>query len=184
MNKILVVTGHPYWPQSRANRIILDEITRIAAEKGNDYELSLSYTNITELYPDGRIDVPAEQQKLLAANVVVFPFPVMWFAAPSPVHRYMEEVLTYGFAYGPEGTNLRNKAMLASVTAGGDEASYQPGGKCPVTMDQIMASTAAVASYCLMKWGGYLCSYSAADRSEAELRDHARRLIDTIRGLG
>ena len=167
MNKILVVTGHPYWPQSRANRIILDEITRIAAEKGNDYELSLSYTNITELYPDGRIDVPAEQQKLLAANVVVFQFPVMWFAAPSPVHRYMEEVLTYGFAYGPEGTNLRNKAMLG-----------------PVTMDQIMASTAAVASYCLMKWGGYLCSYSAADRSEAELRDHARRLIDTIRGLG
>lgn len=183
MNKVLVVVGHPCWDKSKANRAIVDEIVRIGKEKGeNDSEYSVEVSNITELYPDGNIDVAAEQKKLLHANVVVFDFPIMWFAAPSPIHRYMEDVLAYGWAYGPEGTVLRNKSMVASVTAGGTEEFFS-GSKSVITMDGIIAPLAAVANFCLMHWEGYVCTYDADNRNEEVYKNHARRVMEIVRGL-
>ena len=57
MKKILVIVGHPYWKDSVANRAIIDEFKRI----NPDAEIS----NISELYPDGNIDVTAEQKSCL-----------------------------------------------------------------------------------------------------------------------
>ena len=69
MKKILVIVGHPYWKDSVANRAIIEEFKRI----NPDAEIS----NITELYPDGNIDVAAEQKKLLDADTIVLQFPIM-----------------------------------------------------------------------------------------------------------
>ena len=79
MKKILVIVGHPYWKDSVANRAIIDEFKRI----NPDAEIS----NISELYPDGNIDVTAEQKKLLDADTIILQFPIMWYSCPSVMHK-------------------------------------------------------------------------------------------------
>lgn len=52
MKKTILIIGHPYWKDSVANRAIIEEFMRI----NSDAEIS----NISELYPDGNIDVEEE----------------------------------------------------------------------------------------------------------------------------
>ena len=56
--------------------------------------------NIYELYPDGKIDVKAEQEKLLKADTIIFQFPMFWFKSPYLLSKWTEDVFAHGFAYG------------------------------------------------------------------------------------
>ncbi len=75
MSKILVVSGHTDLKNSFANKIILDELKRLLPEAKFDI--------LSELYADYRIDVAAEQEKLINADIVVFQFPFFWYSVPS-----------------------------------------------------------------------------------------------------
>ncbi len=82
-------------------------------------------------------DVLAEQQKLLAADAVIFQFPLWWYSMPAILKGWIERVYAFGFAYGyKNGTNqfrfgegiLKGKRALVSVYAGGPQADYSPRG--------------------------------------------------------
>lgn len=64
---ILIVSGHPDLKKSFANKIILDEIQKQLPQA----KVSL----LDQLYPDYKIDVAAEQQKLIEADIIVLQFP-------------------------------------------------------------------------------------------------------------
>ncbi len=182
MEKTIVIVGHPYWKDSVANRAIIDELTRINP--------GAEITNITELYPDGNIDVEAEQKKLLDADIIVLQFPIMWYSCPSVMHKWMEEVLTYGFAYGNGGDKLKGKRLVASFTAGGSADMYSRYGVQKMTIDDLMTPIAGIANHCQMKWSGYVFSGSmivAGNTDEEELanfrgraKTHAERLNKLI----
>lgn len=150
MKKILIIVGHPYWKDSVANKAIIEEFSRI----NPDAEIS----NITELYPDGTIDVAAEQKKLLDADTIILQFPIMWYSCPSVMHKWMEEVLTYGFAYGRGGDKLKDKRLIASFTAGGSADMYSRYGVQKMTIDDLMLPLAGIPNHCQMVWGGYVFS--------------------------
>jgi NAD(P)H dehydrogenase (quinone) len=75
-------------------------------------------------------DVAAEQAKLLAADAVIFQFPLWWFGPPAMLKGWFDRVFSNGFAYGitapgarystryGEGRLAGRRAML-SVTTGG-----------------------------------------------------------------
>lgn len=63
MKNVLVVSGHPDVKNSFANKIILEEFTKISPD-AKTYELG-------KLYPDFKIDVKAEQERLMKADVIV-----------------------------------------------------------------------------------------------------------------
>ena len=68
MKNVLIVSGHTDLNDSVANKIVLDALRRDCP----DAEFSV----LSELYPDFRIDVEAEQEKLRRADVVVWQFPL------------------------------------------------------------------------------------------------------------
>ncbi|UGQ46808.1 NAD(P)H-dependent oxidoreductase [Massilia endophytica] len=85
-------------------------------------------------------DIAAEQAKLLAADVVLFQFPLWWFSMPAIMKGWFERVYAYGLAYGVgehsdrhwgdrygEGSFAGKRAMLI-VTTGGWESHYGPRG--------------------------------------------------------
>lgn len=182
MSKTIVIVGHPYWKDSVANRAIIDEFVRI----NPDAEIS----NITELYPNGNIDVETEQKKLLAADTIVLQFPIMWYSCPSVMHRWMEEVLAYGFAYGHGGDKLKGKRLIASFTAGGTADMYSRYGVQKMTIDDLMPPFAGIPNHCQMEWGGYVFSGGmmiAGNTDEEQLatfrgraKSHAERLTRLI----
>ena len=73
MKNILVISGHTNLEASVANKKILE----VLAERLPDAEI----VKLDRLYPDFRIDVAAEQARLLKADVIVLQFPVFWYSA-------------------------------------------------------------------------------------------------------
>lgn len=63
MSKTIMIVGHPYWNDSLANKAIVEEFLRLNPDA--------TVSNIAELYPDGKIDIKAEQEKLLGVDNIV-----------------------------------------------------------------------------------------------------------------
>lgn len=173
-----MIVGHPYWPQSVANKAIVEEFAALRP----DAEIR----NLYELYPDNKIDVEAEQKALAKADVIILQFPIMWYSCPSNLHRWMEEVLAYGFAYGPGGEALKGKKYMVSFTSAGTPDKYSVYGAQGCTIDQLVVPFQALAPLCGLDFGSYTYSggmlvYPGAPDSVAQLvkdcaKAHAQRL--------
>ena len=68
MSKVLLVVAHPDLKDSFANKIIVEKLKTLCPE--------IEIDNIYEKYPDGKIDVKAEQEKLLKADTIITAFPM------------------------------------------------------------------------------------------------------------
>jgi NAD(P)H dehydrogenase (quinone) len=77
-------------------------------------------------------DIAEEQRKVLAANLVVFQFPMWWFGMPSILKGWVDRIFARGFAYLPgrkydTGMLAGRRAML-SITTGTSRDTYREDG--------------------------------------------------------
>lgn len=112
---VLVINGHPNLERSFANA----EILKLLAQR-------TEWKTIHTANFAG--DIKTEQQHLLAAELVVVQFPLYWSTFPSVMKEWIDQVFTYGFAFGPEGSQLKGKKVLFSITAGATAESYSESG--------------------------------------------------------
>jgi NAD(P)H dehydrogenase (quinone) len=63
-------------------------------------------------------DVLAEQEKINAAEAIVFIYPVFWTEAPAKLVGWFDRVWTFGFAYGENRTMKQLEKALLLVSAG------------------------------------------------------------------
>ena len=128
--KILIISGHPNLNESEANRQILDKLKKALP--------NANFLKLDETYPDYNIDVPTEQQRLLAHDTIIFQFPIFWYNTPSLLKRYIDDLFFHGFAIGSKGGKLKGKKLLLSVTTAGEETIYQPEGYTKRTIDEFL----------------------------------------------
>ncbi len=78
-------------------------------------------------------DVARELERLRAADLVVFQFPMWWHAQPGMLKGWLDRVLTYGGLFtGSERYDrgmLRGRRALLSVTAGAPESTFLHDGR-------------------------------------------------------
>lgn len=182
MKKTLVISGHPDYKHSLANRAILDEFHRLVP--------SAEIVYLDALYPDFKIDVPTEQRRLVEADTVVFEFPFWWYSAPSLMQRYFELVLAHGFAYGSTGKALHGKRLVISMTAGGQASAYTKEGYQHYTMEDFIPQFRALANLCGFEWKEPVISFGmmlldptdkeASERFYSEAQNHARLLAEAV----
>ncbi len=96
LNQILILFAHPALEKSRVNRQLIRSI------HGLD---GVTIHDLYETYPDFNIQVKAEQDLLLAHDIIVFHHPFYWYSSPALLKEWQDLVLEYGFAYG-EGERL------------------------------------------------------------------------------
>lgn len=147
MSKVLLVLSHPNFKDSFANKIVVDKLKTLIP----DMEIS----HIDALYPDGKIDVKAEQEKLLKADTIIFQFPMFWFKSPYLLSKWVEDVFTHGFAYGSSGNKLEGKKLIVSITMGGDENEFK--GK--FDLERLVGPFECTALFVKMKFGGYAYTF-------------------------
>ncbi len=128
--KTLVLTAHPDLSKSRINRAWFDALSEAADVTTRD----LTAIGGGEM----RFDIEAEQALLLAHDRIVFQFPFYWYSAPPVMKAWMDQVLNYGFAYGPGGDQLKGREFLILVSTGGPEHSYHAGGYNNFTMAEFL----------------------------------------------
>lgn len=96
---------------------------------------NLNYTKEAWLaWKEGRLssDILREMEKLEAADLVIFQFPLQWFGLPAILKGWFDRILTEGFAYSysamyNQGPFQKKKAVL-SFTTGGMGSMYTPAG--------------------------------------------------------
>lgn len=164
MKNILVVSGHTNINNSLVNKTILKELS--------DKFENLEITKLDLLYPDYKIDVKAEQDKLVKADVILLQYPVFWYGMPSIMQKWIEDVFVYGFAYGSTGGALKDKRLVVSMTFGGSKESYSKDS--PISEEDIFLVAKGLCSACGMKFSGY---ESLFGMSYAHLDENSRKEI-------
>src|SRR3954469_10980221 len=123
--EVLVIVAHPQLEQSRANRRLM-QAARAAATVQDGALPRIAVRDLYALYPDYLIDTAAEQAALAAARLVVWQHPIHWYHMPPMLKLWLDEVLAFGWAYGPGGEAVRGKDLWLAATTGGPEESYRP----------------------------------------------------------
>ena len=131
----LVTVVHPRFRSSRVNAALA-----AAAERTRDVTVRYLY----DLYPEGRIDVAAEQAALTAVDRIVLQFPMYWYSSPALLKQWQDDVLTHGWAYGSTGRALAGKELLVAVSTGADD--YGRGGSYSV--NELLRPFQATADLC------------------------------------
>jgi len=166
---VLVLVAHPQIEQSGVNRRML-RAARTAAAAG---KARIEVRDLYALYPDYWIDVAVEQAHLASARLVVWQHPVHWYHMPPLMKLWLDEVLTFGWAYGPGGTALKGKDLWLAVSTGGPEDSYRPESYNRYFFDAFVPPYEQTAALCGMRFLPPLLLHGAHRVSAAEIDAHA-----------
>lgn len=161
---IYLIAAHPNWRESRVNRRLIDNARAVARVDVND---------LYDRYPDYCIDVASEQARLAAAQLIVLLHPIQWYSMPALQKLWLDEVLTYGWAYGKDGDALRGKDLWLVASTGGPEASYHPQGYNRYFFDAFLPPYEQTAALCGMRFLPPLLLHGAHRAPEPEVAEHA-----------
>jgi glutathione-regulated potassium-efflux system ancillary protein KefF len=169
---VLVLAAHPNWRESRVNRRLLAAAQAVPRVQVQD---------LYGLYADYDIDVPAEQALAAAAQLVVLLHPMQWYSMPALLKLWLDDVLTYGWAYGQGGTALQGKDLWLATTTGGPESSYHPQSYNRYFFDAFLPPYEQTAALCGMRFLPPLVLHGANDASEQAVSRHVEIFAERLR---
>lgn len=168
---ILHMVFHPDLASSRVNRIWREQLKASG-------KVTVSRDMYTE-YPDFQFDVTHEQNLLLAHDRIVLQFPFYWYAATPLLKKWLDDVLTYGFAYGSTGTQLQSKDLQLITSVGGHPRYYSGFGPY-ATIHELLRPFELTANLCGMNYLIPVWMYRAEAVSEDVIRAHGKQWIEMI----
>lgn len=143
MKRILIIFSHPALQSSRANRQLLQALDGLEG---------ITLHDLYHHYPDMFIDVKREQALLSEHDIIVFQHPFYWYSCPAIMKEWMDLVLEYGYAYGPEAHALSGKQWLSAITTGGAPESYCSEGYNQRPLLDFLLPFQQTAQLCGMQW--------------------------------
>jgi glutathione-regulated potassium-efflux system ancillary protein KefF len=162
---IYVLAAHPSWRDSRVNHRLLTAARDLSGVNAQDL-----YAN----YPDYLIDVAVEQTRLAEADLLVLVHPIQWYSMPALQKLWMDDVLTYGWAYGSDALALRGKDLWLVVTTGGPEDSYHPSNYNRYFFDAFLPPYEQTAALCGMRFLPPLVLHGAHSAPESAVAAHVQ----------
>ena len=126
--KVLVIVAHPNIEESIVNRRWVEELKKHS---------TITIHQLYRCYPDEVINVEQEQMRLLQHDRIVLQFPFYWYSSPSLLKKWMDTVLTNGWAYGANGDKLHGKELMLAISTGAPSEAYQTGGRNHFTISEL-----------------------------------------------
>ncbi|MDQ1139540.1 NAD(P)H-dependent oxidoreductase [Pedobacter agri] len=117
----LIIVTHPDIDSSLVNKRWIEALRKFP----DQYVVH----QLHQTYPDGKIDVKAEQKLMEKYDKIVFQFPYYWFNSPWLLKKWFDEVLTHGWAYGSKsGYPLSGNKIALAISLGVGEDELRPSG--------------------------------------------------------
>ncbi|MGH6861131.1 MAG: NAD(P)H-dependent oxidoreductase [Phyllobacterium sp.] len=163
MTKTIILVFHPDLARSRANRALADAAVRMADTETVD---------IQSIYRDRQIDTQTEVQRLVAADRIVFQFPIQWYCPPPILQAWQNEVLTRMFYinHETEGRLIQGKPLWIAATAGNTPSAYTAQGANLLPLQDILAPLRVMANRCGLLWREPFIVYDARRATDQELQ--------------
>ncbi|WP_026904416.1 NAD(P)H-dependent oxidoreductase [Pedobacter glucosidilyticus] len=174
MASVLIVFAHPVYEKSRVNRFL------VKAVKGLK---QVTFHDLYELYPDFDIDVKKEQKILAKHDIIVLQHPFYWYSMPPLLKQWLDLVLEYGWAYGKEGIQLRNKKLFNAITTGGTFEAYKKEGHNRYTITELLYPLDQTAFLCKMTYYPPFVVHGTHRLSEVQIQQFAHDYQQVIIGL-
>lgn len=174
MSHILVIGAHPDLAHSHVNQALAEGLRRAALP-------GVHYRDLYALYPDYLVDVAAEQAALAPAQLVVWQHPVQWYSMPALMKLWVDEVLSFRWAYGPGGQALKGKDLWLVATTGGSEDSYRPDRYNRYFFDAFLPPYDQTAALCGMRFLPPLVLHGAHRADAAAIDAHVATFLDRLR---
>jgi glutathione-regulated potassium-efflux system ancillary protein KefG len=169
--RTIVILAHPNLAQSKVNKAWKHQLLQSPQVTVHD---------LYEHYPNFLIDVHKEQQLLSLHQRIIFQFPFHWYSSPALLKKWVDEVYTYGFAYGSEGNVLKGKEFGLAMSIGRSEQSYRPDGDSLYTIEQLILPIKATILLTGMIYIPPFLVYRAPDLSEHELQQSANDYLSYV----
>jgi glutathione-regulated potassium-efflux system ancillary protein KefF len=173
MAEILVIAAHPQMEHSRATRALMEAAARLDPAR-------VQLRDLYALYPDYWIDVPAEQALLAEAKLLVWLHPVHWYSMTPLLKLWLDEVFSFGWAYGPGGRALEGKDLWLAASTGGPDTSYRPDGYNRYFFDAFLHPYEQTAALAHMRWLPPLVLHGAHRAPESDLAAHAALFAERL----
>ncbi len=170
--KILVVVAHPNLTQSHANRMLMEEVEKHA---GIDVHV------LSSAYVQGQLNVKKEQEMLEAYDRIVLQFPFYWYNVPALLKKWLEDILTPGWAYSKDGDKLAKKEFILAITTGGSKDGYQAGGYNWHTISEYTFPIQATITRCQGVFLPSFVVYDTKSLMKIELKNYGKQYVDYIK---
>jgi len=165
--RILVLCAHPHLEHSRVTR-------GLARAAGNTALSSVEVRDLYALYPDYLIDVATEQTLLAQADLVVWLHPLHWYGMTPLLKLWADEVLAFGWAYGPGGSALRGKDLWLVTSTGGSAQAYRPDGLNRYFFDAFLPPYEQTAQLVGLRFLPPMVLHGAHRLTDAEIETQAQ----------
>lgn len=129
MRKTLIIVAHPDLKTSTINKRWTKELQK--------YPDTFTIHDLYAAYPDGKIDILAEQSLVDAHENLVFQFPMHWYSCPPLLQQWFDDVLTYKWGYGRDN-KLLNKKITLGVSAGVKKRDFSRTGRYHYTIEEAL----------------------------------------------
>lgn len=176
--EVVVITAHPQMEHSRINRRLMRAAGRLPAAAESPL---IVVRDLYALYPDYLIDVERERALLTSAKLIVWQHPIQWYSMPALMKLWVDDVLGFGWAYGPGGTALRGKDLWLVASTGGPHESYRPGSYNRYDFDAFMPPYEQTAHLCGMRFLPPLVLHGAHRAGDAEVVAHIEVYAERLR---
>ena len=184
MSKLLFVVGHT---DLSNDSVVTKEVVNILKSEFPQSTFSI----LSEEYKNFQINVKVEQDKIRAADTIIFVYPIFWYDFPSLLERYVEQVFVHGFGHGSKG-EVTGKKFLAAFTTGADESFYTHEGAFKYTADEFFEpKLKTMCGLCKLNYCGYVFTggvsyFLRSDPSKKEdllkaAKNHANKIIEKIK---
>lgn len=138
--KTLVVVAHPDLTNSKVNSRWIKELAK--------YPEKYTVHKLYEAYPDFSINIEKEQKLIEEHDTLILQFPIQWFNSPPLLKKWLDDVFSYGWAYGKSGDNLKDKIIALAVSAGIRESDYTINGRYQHTLEEMLLPFKTTFFYC------------------------------------
>ncbi len=142
MADILVIFAHPKFERSRVNKALVE----VYSKKG------VTFHDLYEVYPDFNIDLQLEKDLLSSHDIIIWHHPFYWYSCPPLMKQWIDVVLEYDWAYGPNGNALKGKQVLSVITTGGSEEVYCTEGSNNYPVHEFLRPFEQTARLCGMSY--------------------------------
>ncbi len=111
---------------------------------------------------------------------MVWLHPVHWYGMTPLLKLWADEVLAFGWAYGPGGTALRGKDLWLVASTGGSAEAYRPDGLNRYFFDAFLPPYEQTAQLVGMRFLPPLVLHGAHRASDAEVDAHVQTFVSRL----
>mgnify|MGYP000961548187 CR=1 FL=1 len=126
------------------------------------------------------IDIKKEQELILKHDNIIFEFPLYWYSSPPILKKWLDDVLSFNWAYGNE-YRLKGKNIGFAVSVGGPETEYSKTGYVKFSMNEILIPFEATVEYIKANLISHYILFDAIESlSEEKLLESTKNYVKHI----